>query len=104
MEKVKVNKVVAGWIEKARSEHGNDPSVLWHILELQNVTRSTLTLNKIDLVTLAKAIQYGYEVEKTPREWLLELRNCISMGAGIQSKDTHWVFDMALKWIESQEK
>lgn len=66
MEKVIVNKVVAGWIEVGErkvKKHGlqdNKAAILSFATE--NLCKTDLLDQNIDIVTLAKAIQYGYEV------------------------------------------
>lgn len=58
-EKVIVNKVVAGWIEEEKKCCGDD--AFWLLYEVLG-KRTNSEYENIDIVTLAKAIQYGYEV------------------------------------------
>jgi hypothetical protein len=72
MEKVKVNQTVANWIEKHKA-FSNEMKML-KITEYarEEISKTDNKYNgiseffreqNIDIVTLAKAIQYGYEVE-----------------------------------------
>jgi hypothetical protein len=64
MEKVKINQTVANWIENAKSLYNFqavDSLLMWRVLE--NIRSEQMIEDEIDIVTLAKAIQYGYEVE-----------------------------------------
>jgi hypothetical protein len=64
MEKVKVNKVVAGWIEKHRTTaKGAKYENHIHLKMIIHNHANSLGKEGVDIVTLAKAIQYGYEVE-----------------------------------------
>jgi hypothetical protein len=64
MEKVKVNQTVADWIEEIRKRcvAKNEKEFFSIMFGVVNTYYDEL-YKHIDIVTLAKAIQYGYEVE-----------------------------------------
>lgn len=81
MEKIMVTKEVAEAIEYLREsyeEYRDDSNFIKsHVMCVTSVSearwgRNVMVLNDVDIVTFAKIVLIGYEVEKTPEEIIKE--------------------------------
>lgn len=77
MEKVKVSQAIANAIEDTRSNGFSDESIISaHAIMPNNWSlKENKALNGMSLDTLIRALYFGYEIEQTPEEKILDEYN-----------------------------
>ena len=108
MAKVKVTKEIAGIIEKAKraSMFPEIPTcVLYHVMKDHDLTETKVNQLEKGTITLAEAIENGYEIDLTPTEFY-SFKDIVhlAMTKGVkfnlwddEENDTHFVYPIYYK-------